>query len=63
MLHGSYSTLLLDHTEQVLKITVNRPEVLGEHGRRVLMECLGLQEAELADLEQRGITGQDPPED
>ena len=36
---------------------------LGEHSRRVLTEYLGLQEAELADLEQRGITGQDPPID
>ena len=36
---------------------------LGEHSRRVLTEYLGLQEAELADLEQRGITGQDPPTD
>lgn len=36
---------------------------LGEHSSRVLSEHLGLQEAELADLVQRGITGQDPPID
>ena len=36
---------------------------LGEHSRRVLMEHLGLTETDLADLEQRGITGQDPPID
>ena len=36
---------------------------LGEHSSRVLTEYLGMQEAELTDLEQRGITGQNPPID
>ena len=36
---------------------------LGEHSRRVLMEYLGLTETDLADLEQRGINGQNIPID
>ena len=36
---------------------------LGEHSSRVLTEYLDLQVAELADLEQVGITGQNPPID
>ena len=33
MAYGTYATLLLDHHEEVLKITVNRPEVLNAQSR------------------------------
>jgi enoyl-CoA hydratase len=33
MSYGSYSTLLVEQTDAVLKVTVNRPEVLNAQGR------------------------------
>ena len=38
MPYGTYTTLLLDHSEAVLKITVNRPEVLNAQSRRMREE-------------------------
>ena len=35
--------------------------LLGEHSSRVLKGYLGITDPELAELERKGITGQDPP--